>query len=167
VVDDGANFVQAEVRRGHERLPDLPFLELAVTGHHVNAPRALRQAIGQHHALGLGDAHTERAGVGDHTRCANVGVTRQAVQLPQSMNGVERQALERDEQRVKPGRVVTFGGEVQVLPVGLAQRFQMQPGHDVQARKGTADVAGARAGYHVQRVQTASIRQKLRAPRGR
>ena len=59
VIDDGDDLAQASIRGRRQRLPELPFLQLAVAGEHKDAAFGAGKAVGQHHALRLRDAHPQ------------------------------------------------------------------------------------------------------------
>ncbi len=92
VIDDDDDLGDLLVGDRLERLPDLPFLQLAVAGHHEHAAAAAGVAIGARHAVGLRDAHAERAGVGRDERRGHIGVARQSVQLPQRVHETRSRA---------------------------------------------------------------------------
>ena len=94
VIDDHRDVGEALVRHRLQRLPDLAFLQLAVAGHHDDAAAAPGVAIGARHAVGLRDAHAERAGVGGDERRADIGMAGQAVQLAQLRQQVEAELLD-------------------------------------------------------------------------
>ena len=97
-----------------ERLPELPFLQLAVAGQHEDAARRAGQAVGQRHPLGLRDAHAERAGVGLDVRRLDVRMSRQPVQTAKLVELVGRQQAEPDQHRVERRRVVPLRREEDV-----------------------------------------------------
>ena len=68
VIDDRDDLRQPLVGARLQRFPDLPFLQLAVAGHQHDAPAAAGEAVRARHAVGLGDPHAERPGVGRDER---------------------------------------------------------------------------------------------------
>ena len=154
-VDDDGDLLQAAVRGRLQRLPDLPLLQLPVSGEDVDVARAAEQPVGEDEAARLRDPHPERARARDHLRRGgDVGVAGQAVQPPQLMDQVEVQPAERGEEGVQAGSVVALGGEV---AVALAEHLQVQPGDDVERAEGGAEMARADAPDHVEDVQPAGI----------
>ena len=63
-VDDDVQGRQPRVGGGLEGFVVLPFLELAVAGHHDHAPSPAEEALGPGDPPALGDAHSQRARVG-------------------------------------------------------------------------------------------------------
>ena len=116
MIDDDDDFAETLVGGRLQRLPDLAFLQFAVTGHHDDAPVAPEEPVRARHPVRLRDAHAERAGVGGDERRLDVGVAGQSAKPAQPMNQREVELLERDEERVERGRVVPFRREVDVAP---------------------------------------------------
>ena len=167
VVDDRRDLAEAARHRRAQRLPELPFLQLAVAGEHEDAARPAGQPVGQRHALGLGDAHAERAGVGLDVRRLDVRVARQAVQPPQLVERVGGQQAEADEHRVERRRVVPLRREEDVARlvalVEVAHLVEEQPAHDLERAEAGADVAGPGAGNHPERVDARQRREGAHA----
>ena len=127
VIDDHRDVGELLVGHRLQRLPDLPFLQLAVAGHHDDAAAAAGVAVGARHAVGLRDAHAERAGVGRDERRADVGMARQAVQLAQLRQQIEAELLDRDQQRIERRRVVALRREIDVGVFAVAVRIVQRP----------------------------------------
>ncbi len=161
VVDDHRDLGEAFVGDRLQRFPDLAFLQLAVAGHHDNAAAAAGIAVGAGHAVGLGNAHAERAGVGGDERRADVGVPRQAVEAAQLRQQVEAELLHGDQQRVERRRIVALRREIDVgivaVAVRVAQVFGPQPRDDVGGAEARADVARAGLHDHEQGVDAAQV----------
>ena len=154
-VDDHRDLVQAEVGGRLQRLPELPLLELAVTGEDIDPARAAGEAVGEHEPARLRHSHPQRAGAGDDLgRRGDVGMARQSVQAAQLVDQLEVELAERRQHRVQARRVMPLGGEV---PVALAQHLEVEPGDDVERAEGRAEVAGADALDHVENVQPAGV----------
>ncbi len=114
VIDDHRDLGETLIGHRLQRFPDLAFLQLAVAGHHDDAAGAAGVAVGAGHAVGLRDAHAERAGVGGDKRRADVGMPRQAVEAAQLRQQVEAEFLHRDQQRIQCRRVVSFRREIDI-----------------------------------------------------
>ena len=167
VVDDRGDLAEAARHRRAQRLPELPFLQLAVSGEHEDAARPAGETVGQGHALGLGDTHAERAGVGLNVRRLDVRVARQPVQPPQLVERIGGQQAEADEHRVERRRVVPLRREEDVARVvtviEVAHLVEEQPAHDLERTEAGADVPGPRAGDHPQRVDAGQRREGAHA----
>ena len=160
-VDDHGDLVQPAVGGRLQRLPELPLLELAVAGEHVDAAGAAEHAIGEHEPARLRDAHPERAGARhDLGRRRHVRMPGQAVQPPQLVDQVEVEPPERREHGVQAGHVVALGREV---AVAVAEHLEMEPGDDVERAERRAGMAGAGPLDHVERVQPARVGERRRA----
>ena len=109
--------------------------------------------LAQHHALGLGDAHAERAGVGltmsgvARRRDGRAGRAAAAARAMPSTASMP----EADQHGVERRRVVPLGREDSGRSVGPSAS-QEQPADDVEAAEARADVARPGAGDHVERV---------------
>jgi hypothetical protein len=146
VIDDGDDLGEPLVGSRLQRLPDLPFLQLAVAGHQHDASAAAGEPPRARHAVGLGDAHAERTGVGgDERRRLHVGVTWQPAEAPQLVEAIEVELAERDEQRVERRRVVALRGEVDVgvrrAAVGVHELLGPEPRDQVSGAEARSDVA--------------------------
>ena len=86
VVDDDGELAHLPVGGGDQRFPDLALLQLAVAGDDRHLDRLALQPRGEHEALGLGDAHPERAGIGDHSGRADIGMAGEAVEPAQAVD---------------------------------------------------------------------------------
>ena len=90
-------------------------------------------------------------------------MARKAALSSQLVEQVKRQQAQPDQDRVERGRIMPFGGEVNVFwPVGLAflwkaQLVQIEPTDDIEAAEAGAEVTGAGTRDHVQRVEAAQI----------
>ena len=175
VVDDRDNLAELHVRRRAERLPELPFLQLAVAGEHEDAARRTRQPVRERHPLGLRDAHAERTGVRLDVRRLDVRVSRQPANPAKLMELVCRKQTESDQHRIERRGVVPFRGKEDVAVVRplveIAQLVQEEPRHDLERAEAGADVSRPGARDHVQGVDARERRKGggLRhgiAPRG-
>jgi hypothetical protein len=86
VIDDDDDFAETLVGGRLQRLPDLAFLQFAVTGHHDDSPGAPEEPVRARHAVRFRDAHAKRAGVGGDERRRDIGVARQSTKPAQLMN---------------------------------------------------------------------------------
>ena len=161
-VDDGAQVVQLVLGGGHEGLPNLALLNLAVPHQGVHPVVPAVHLPRQGHAHGGGDALAQGAGghvhPGDvHLRVAGHGTVNAAEHLqfllreeaPEGQIGVEGGgAVSLGEDKAVPGRVGGVGGVD-------AQHLLVQESHDLHGGEGTSDVAGGRAIDHFHPQQTA------------
>ena len=160
VVDDDGDGIEPVIGGGNQRFPDLAFLQLSVAGHHEDAAVAAKQPVGEDHALGLGDAHAERARIGDDVRRGNVGVAWKAAEPAELAQSVRRQLPASDHGSVEARRVMTLGREEQVRRTAVfapAQLVQQQPGENVERAEARPDMAGAGEGDHGERIEPAEI----------
>ena len=166
VIDDGDDLTEAAIGGRAERFPELAFLQLAVAGEHEDAALDAGQTIGQHDALGLRDAHAQRAGVGLDVRRLDVRVSGQPVQTAELMQLLFGKQAQPDQHVVERGRVVALRREEDVgrlrALVEIAHLVEEQPAHDVERAEARADVAGPRAGDHVERVDASQRRERAR-----
>ena len=128
------------------------------------------EALRARHAVGLRDAHAERAGVGGDERRLDVRMARQAAKPAQAMQQVEVELLERDEQRVERRRVVSLRREVDVRAWrrrcwDRRSVLGPQPRDEIDGAEARADVAGAGLHDHVERVEAADVGEQ--SPRAR
>jgi hypothetical protein len=114
VIDDGDDLGEAFVRGGLQRFPDLPFLQLPVARHDDDAAATTGEAARTRHAVSLGDSHPQRAGVGGDERRLDVRMAGQAAQPAETMQQVEIEFAERDQQGIEGRRVVALRREVDV-----------------------------------------------------
>ena len=125
--------------------------------------------LAMRHALGLRDAHAERAGVGLDVRRLDVRMAGQAVQPAQLVELLGRQQPEADQHRVERRRVVPLRREEDVAGrralVEIAHLVQEQPAHDLERAEAGADVARPGARDHVERVDARQRRERLGARR--
>ena len=156
VIHDQRELAQATAGRACQRFPNLSFLQLAVSREDEQPTCLALRSMGKRHPLCLGDPHAQRAGVGDDSRSADVGVARQTAEAPQPMDLLEGDQTEAEEDRVQAGGVVSLGGKVKVLRLQL---IEVQPGDDVQAGEAAPDVPGSCLGDHVERVDAAAGRE--------
>ena len=166
VIDDGDDLAEAAIRGGRQRLPELPFLQLAVAGEHEDAALGAGEAVGQHHALRLRDAHAQRAGVGLDVWRLDMRVAGQAVQTAKLVQLVLGQQAKADQHVVERWCVVALRREEDVGMLGplceIANLVQEYPAHDLERAEARADVAGPRAGDHVERVDARQRREGAR-----
>ena len=106
VIDDDGDLVQIVVGCGNQGFPELPLLQFTIARKHVDIAWPLEQSVGDHHALGLGNPHAKRAGVGDDIGGGNIGVTGQPAEAAQLVDQLEIQLALADEGVVKAGRIV-------------------------------------------------------------
>ena len=109
VVDDRDNLAEACMGRRRERLPELPFLQLAVASQHEHAAAIARQPVRERHPLRLRDAHAEGTRVGLHVGRLDVRMARQSIQTAQVVELVLRQEPEPDQHGVQGRRVMALG----------------------------------------------------------
>ena len=153
--------MQAAVGGRLQGLPELPLLQLAVTGEDVDPARAACEAVGEHEPARLGYAHPQRAGAGDDLgRRGDVRMAGKPVEAAQLVDLLEVEPSERRQHRVQTRSVVPLGGEV---PVALAQHLEVEPGDDVDRAQAGTEVARARAGDHVEDVDAAGVGEGLGA----
>jgi hypothetical protein len=136
-------------------------------GHDHDAAAAARVAVGAGHAVRLGDAHAERAGVGGDERRADVGMSGQPVQLAQPWQQIKTQALGRDQQGVQRRSVVPLRREIDVGSVAVAVRIVQllgpQPGDEVGGAEARSDVTGTSLHDHEERVDPAQVGDQCRS----
>jgi hypothetical protein len=171
VVHDHYDLAQPTERRRAEGLPQLPLLQLAVTGQHENATRTPRQAVGQCHPLGLRDAHAQGSGVGLDIGGFDVRVPGQPVDAPETMHERWGQQAHADQHGVQRGRVVPFRREKDVARLRpllqVAQLVEEDPAHHLERTEAGADVTGPGTGDHGQRVDARKRRERTGAGDGR
>ena len=114
VIDDDRQLVEAFMNRRLQGLPELPFLELAVSREDKHAPLFSLEPVRQDHAACLGDPHSEGARVGGNVRRADIGMPGKAVEPPELMNPAELEEPQAQEHAVAAGDIVAFRGEVNV-----------------------------------------------------
>ena len=119
-VDDDPEPAEALVRGRLQRLPVLALLELAVAGHHDDAPVAAEPALRERDPAALRDAHPERARVRLDPGHADVRVPVEPAEAAQPEQALARDDAEREEHRVQPGHVVALRREEDVA-VGIVE----------------------------------------------
>jgi hypothetical protein len=166
VIDDRDDVAQALVGDRLKRLPDLTFLQLAVAGHHHHSAAHAVVPVGARHAVCLREAHAERAGVGRDGGRPDVRMSRQPAEAAQTMEQIEIEPAERDEQRIQGRRVVPLRRKVRVragrAAVRIDQFLRPQPGDQIHRAEARSDVARAGLHDHVERVQPADIGDERR-----
>ena len=145
VVDDDGDLVQAAVRGGLQRLPELALLQLAVAGEDVDAAAAAGQPVGEDEAACALEMPipSEPVFVTHLRRGCDVRMARAG--RPAAAGGGSGRSRSRpsaDQHGVEPGRVVALGGEV---AVARAEHLEVKPGQDVDAAEARAEVARAGA----------------------
>src|SRR5947209_3667011 len=106
MIDDDDDFAEPLIRAWLKRLPDLSFLQFAVSGHHDNASLSARKTLRARHPVRLRDAHAERSCVRRDIGGSNVRMTRESAEPAQPVKQLEIQLFESDEQRVQGWGIV-------------------------------------------------------------
>ena len=165
MIDDRDDLAEPIVRRACERFPELPLLQLAIASQHEKPAAPVLEPVCDCHAFRLRDSHPERAGVRRDNRCRlHVGVAGQSAEPPERVDFFKGQHPKPDQHRVKSGRIVSLRGKIRVGRIVAALHFmQVQPAHDVHRAEAAADVPGAGAGDHVERVDAAKRGEETRA----
>ena len=121
-VDDDPEPAEPLVRGALQRLPVLPFLQLAVAGHHDHAAAAAEVPLRPRHAAPLRDPHPERARVRLDPRHADVGMAVEPAEPAQPQQTLGRDDAERMQHGVEARHVVPLRGEEDVAVRGAPSR---------------------------------------------
>ena len=119
-VDDDPEPAEPLVGGRLERLPVLPLLELAIPGHHHDAPCPAESPLRERNPPALGDAHAQGPRARLDPGHADIGVAVQAAEPPQPQQTLERHDAEGEQHRVQAGHVVALGRKEDVA-IGIVE----------------------------------------------
>ena len=120
-----------------QRLPNLSFLKLSVTGHNNDPATELQLVFGPCHAPRLADTHPQRTRVGLATGIPHIGVAVKPTQAAELEQSIFRYQSKRVENRIKAGNIVAFRGKKDVPVRAIEphlpniQLFEVKPYVDV------------------------------------
>ena len=169
-IDDRPQIPDALMRCRRERLPVLPFLKLAVAGHHDDAPAAAEEALRPRHAPSLRQAHAEGAGVRFDAGYPDVGVAVEPAEPSQPEQPLRRDDAERMQGRIQAWHVVALRREedvpLRIVPADFRDvELAPQEVHDdVQRAERRADVTRACALDGREGVQAAHVGEQRQRP---